>query len=118
MTQRGVFAFTVSAEAHAHPAGDGEQLTALGDVAGLTGDVLEAVGDDPVVDHGDGDAVALHFHQLGGVAAELGGQYAVIGAGAAAALHMTRDAHAGLHAGLFLYRLRNAVGGGLSLIHI
>ena len=25
---------------------------------------------------------------------------------------MTRDAHAGLHAGLFLYRLRNAVGGG------
>ena len=74
MTQRGVFAFTVSAEAHAHPAGDGEQLTALGDVAGLTGDVLEAVGDDAVVDHGDGDAVALHFHQLGGVAAELGGQ--------------------------------------------
>ena len=50
MTQRGVFAFIVSAEAHAHPAGDGEQLTALGDVAGLTGDVLEAVGDDAVFD--------------------------------------------------------------------
>ena len=83
MTQRDVFIFRVSAEAHAHPAGDGEQLTALGDVAGLTGDVLEAVGDDAVVDHGDGDAVALHFHQLRGVAAELGGQYAVIGAGAA-----------------------------------
>ena len=65
MTQRGVFIFRVSAEAHAHPAGDGEQLTALGDVAGLTGDVLEAVGDDAVVDHSDGDAVALHFHQLG-----------------------------------------------------
>ena len=74
-----------SAEAHAHPAGDGEQLAAFGDVAGLTGDVLEAVGDDAVVDHGDGDAVALHLHQLGGVAAELGGQHAVVGAGAAAA---------------------------------
>ena len=72
-TQRGVFIFRVSAEAHAHPAGDGEQLTALGDVAGLTGDVLEAVGDDAVVDHGDGDAVALHFHQFGVVAAELSG---------------------------------------------
>ena len=82
-TQRGVFAFTVSAEAHAHPAGDGEQLTALGDVAGLTGDVLEAVGDDAVVDHGDGDAVALHFHQLGGIAAELGGQHTAICSAAA-----------------------------------
>ena len=101
-----------SAEAHAHPAGDGEQLAAFGDVAGLTGDVLEAVGDDAVVDHGDGDAVALHLHQLGGVAAELGGQHAVVGAGAAAALHVARDADAGLHTGLLLDGGGDAVGGG------
>ena len=64
------------------------------------------------VDHGDRDAVALDLHQLCGIAAELGGQHAVVGAGAAAALHVAWDAHAGLHAGLFLHSLCNAVGGG------
>src|SRR5699024_831656 len=56
--------------------------------------------------------VALGLHQLGGMAAELGGQNAVVGAGGAAALHMAGDAHAGLKAGLFLDGGGDAVGGG------
>ena len=64
------------------------------------------------VDQSDGHAVALDLHQLGGVAAELGGQHTVIGAGAAAALHVAGDADAGLHAGLFLDGGGDAAGGG------
>src|SRR5699024_7135875 len=94
------------------PAGDGQQVAAFGDVAALAGDVLQAVFDHTAVDHGDGDAVALGLHQLGGVAAELGGQDAVVGAGGAVPLHMAGDAHAGLIAGLFLDGGGDAVGGG------
>ena len=101
-----------SPQADAHPFGYGEQLAALGDVAGLAGDVLQAVGDDVVVHQSHGDTVLLDLHQLGGVAAELGGQHTVIGAGAAAALHVAGDADAGLHAGLFLDGGGDAVGGG------
>ena len=64
------------------------------------------------VEHGHGDAVPLDLHQLGGIAAKLGGQHTVVGAGAAAPLHVARDAHTGLHAGLLLNGGGDAVGGG------
>src|SRR5699024_9201488 len=83
-----------------------------GDVAALAGNVLQAVFHHAAVDHGHGDAVALGLHQLGGMAAELGGQNAVVSTGSAAALHMAGDAHAGLKAGLFLDGGGDAVGGG------
>ena len=51
-------------------------------------------------------------HETGSVGAELGGQHAVIGAGAAAALHVAGHADAGLGAGQLLDLLRNAGGGG------
>ena len=101
-----------SAQADPHAFCHGEELAALGDIAGLTGDILQTVGDDVVVHESHRNAVLLDLHQLGGVAAELGGQHAVVGAGAAAALHVAWDADPGLHAGLFLDGGGNAVGGG------
>ena len=101
-----------SAQTDAHAAGHAQQLAVLGHIAGLTGNVCQTVLGHPAVYHGYGHAVALHLYQLCGIAAELGSQHTVVGAGAAAALHMTWDAHAGLHAGLFLHGLCNAVGGG------
>ena len=101
-----------SAQTDAHAAGHAQQLAVFGHIAGLTGNVCQTVLGHPAVHHGHGHAVALHLHQLCSIAAELGGQHTVVGAGAAAALHVTRDAHAGLHAGLFLHGLCNAVGGG------
>ena len=62
-----------SAQAHAHAACHGEQLAALGYVAGLAGDVGQTVLGHAAIHHGHGHAVALDLHQLGGIAAELGG---------------------------------------------
>ena len=101
-----------SAHADAHAAGHGEQLAVIGHVAGLAGNISKTVLGDMAVEHGHGHAVPLDLHQLGGVTAKLGGQHTVIGAGAAAALHVARDADTGLHAGLFLNGGGDAVGGG------
>ena len=101
-----------SAQTDPHASCNGEQLAAFGDIAGLAGDVLQAVGGDVAVEQGHGDAIALDLHELSGVAAELGGQHAVIRAGATAALHVAGDADAGLHSGLLLDGGGDAVGGG------
>ena len=77
-----------SAQADAHGAGDVQHVAVAGHAAGLAGNVSQRVGGHMAVDHGDGHAVVLVRHETGSVGAELGGQHAVIGAGAAAALHV------------------------------
>ena len=73
--------------------------------------VLQRVGGDNVVAHGHRHAVVVCLYQLGGIGAKLCGQHAVVGRGAAAALHMAGHAHACFKAGHLLYLARNAAGG-------
>ena len=104
-----------SAQADAHGAGDVQHVAVAGHAAGLAGDVGQRVGGHMAVDHGNGHAVVLVRHETGSVRAELGGQHAVIGAGAAAALHVAGHADAGLGTGHLLDLLRNAgCGGGVT----
>ena len=104
-----------SAQADAHGAGDVQHVAVAGHAAGLAGNVGQRVGGHMAVDHGDGHAVVLVRHETGSVGAELGGQHAVIGAGAAAALHVAGHADAGLGTGHLLDLLRNAgCGGGVT----
>ena len=58
------YAFLCSAQADAHAAGDGDQLAAFGDIAGLAGDILQAILGNMVVDHGHGHAIALDSTSL------------------------------------------------------
>ncbi len=118
------------AHGDAHGARGADLVAVDGHELGLAGDGGKRIVGDDIVHHANGLTVLLAGDELRGVYAEVGGEHAVIGARAAAALHVARDDGArfdvrhllldflGKTVGDAAEALFGALGGALLFLHL